>query len=116
MKKKDKQIDELVDQTLQAFDGIERAKPKPFLYTRLKGRMESQKDSVSRHGILSPVFQRITVVLVLLVLVVNIFTTTQLINQSTTENSLKVEEQEFMEEYYPSTPTLYSINQTTVNP
>lgn len=43
--KADKRIENEVEKTLRALDGIERAEPKPFLYTRLKARMEQRAES-----------------------------------------------------------------------
>jgi hypothetical protein len=40
MKNRDKHIEKKVEQTLHALDGMERARPKPFLYTRIKARLE----------------------------------------------------------------------------
>ena len=35
-------MEDEVEKTLRALEGMERAEPKPFLYTRLKARMERQ--------------------------------------------------------------------------
>jgi len=116
MKKTDKHIEDLVEETLKAFDGIERAKPKPFLYTRLQARMEGNTEAVFNSKFLSPVFQRITITLVILVVAFNIYTATRVFIRPATSDLSQTEEQAFIEELYPSTPTLYSIDQTTTNP
>lgn len=46
--KTDKRIENEVEKTLRALDGIERAEPKPFLYTRLKARIEQRAESKNR--------------------------------------------------------------------
>ena len=108
MKKNDNHIEEKVEETLKAFDGIERARPKPFLYTRLQVRMEEGKSDVAISGFLTPVLQRMTIALVILVLIVNIYTVARLVIIPVATNSIQTEEQEFIEEFYPSTPTLSS--------
>jgi uncharacterized membrane protein YukC len=116
MKKTDKHIEDLVEKTLKAFDGIERAKPKPFLYTRLQARIEGNTGTAFKSKFLSPVFQHIAIALVILVVAFNIYTATRVFISPTASDSLQTEEQAFVEEFYPSTPTLYSLNQTTTNP
>ena len=37
-----KNIDEKINETLNSLEGISRAEPKPFFYTRLKAKMEAQ--------------------------------------------------------------------------
>ena len=116
MKKEKQHLRALVEETLKAFDGIKRAKPKPFLFTRLQARMKAEKVSETRFKILSPVFQQIAIALVILVFIVNIITMARLIIIPSASDSIQMEEQAFIEEFYPSTPTLYSINQTITNP
>ncbi|MBR9999587.1 MAG: hypothetical protein KFF73_11480 [Cyclobacteriaceae bacterium] len=116
MKKIDKYITEKVENTLQAFDGIERAKIKPFLYTRLQARLEKKAIQSIETGMLSPAFQRFAVIMIMTVIVFNIYTATRFFINSSTDASLSTSEQLFIEEYYPSTPTLYNISQTLSNP
>lgn len=37
-----KNIDKKIEETLNSLEGINRAEPKPFFYTRLKARMENE--------------------------------------------------------------------------
>ena len=37
-------LNKLIDETLDSFDGAERAIPKPFLFTRLTGKMQRSAD------------------------------------------------------------------------
>ena len=39
-------IQKLVNETLESLDGIQRAEPKPFLFTRVMVRMNQDQDSV----------------------------------------------------------------------
>ena len=116
MKKTDKHIEDLVKETLEAFDGIEKAKSRPFLYTRIQARIEGNTVPVFKPKLFSPVFQRITIAMVILVVAFNIYTATRVFIGPAASDSLQTEEQAFIEEFYPSTPTLYSLNQTTTNP
>jgi len=116
MKKRDKYIENEVEKTLEAFEGVERAKPKPFLFTRLQARLEEKRKGVVKAGFLSPAFKRITVALIILVVAFNIYTATRFIINPTATDTLSNSEQLFVEEYYPSTPTLYNISQMTTNP
>jgi hypothetical protein len=116
MKKDIKHIDEEVEKTLQAFDGVEKAKPRPFLYTRIQARLERKAERKARAGVLSPAFQRFAIIVVMLIVAFNIYTAARVfIYPDATDTSL-TNEQLFVEEYYPSTPTLYNISQTTTNP
>lgn len=37
-----KNIDKKIEETLNSLDGVNRAEPQPFFYTRLKARMENE--------------------------------------------------------------------------
>lgn len=41
------EINDKVEKTLAAFDNMERAEVKPFFYTRLQGRLESEGRSIA---------------------------------------------------------------------
>lgn len=41
-----KDIQKLVDETLDSLDGVQRAEPKPFFYTRLIGRLQREQKTV----------------------------------------------------------------------
>lgn len=116
MKKHIKHIDEEVEKTLQAFEGMEKAKPRPFLYTRIQARLEREAEQKVRAGILSPGFQRLAILVVMLIVVFNIYTAARVFIYPGAADTSLTNEQLFVEEYYPSTPTLYNISQTTTNP
>jgi len=116
MKKTDQHIEDLVNKTLKAFDGAKRANPKPFLFTRIQARREKRKEPAIRSGFLSPAFQGITLTLVIIIVAFNIYTATRVFTGSVSTDSPTADETAFVEELYPSTPTLYNINQLTSNP
>ena len=43
--KKNYQIEEEIERTLQSLEGIKPAEPTPFFYTRLQARMEKKKEA-----------------------------------------------------------------------
>ena len=45
-----KNIDKKIEETLNSLDGVNRAEPRPFFYTRLKVRMENEA-SASTHSV-----------------------------------------------------------------
>jgi hypothetical protein len=70
---REEHINRLVDETMASLDGMGRAVPAPFLYTRLVGRMDSGRGSALYR--FAAVISRPTVVLAaaLLVLLINAF-------------------------------------------
>lgn len=116
MKNRDKHIEKKVEQTLQALDGMERARPKPFLYTRIKARLDQKSLEPQGAFVLQPVFQRTALVMIVLVILINLYTATRFFAGPTQEETISTSEQLFIEEYYPSTPTLYNISQNISNP
>ncbi len=114
MKKTDQDIENLVEQTLSAFDGVDRAKPKPFLYTRIMARKE--KSLAGSTGFTLPVIQRIGLAFIILIISFNIYTATTIFRNSVSNVSLEENEQAFVEDLYPSIPTLDNITLTTSNP
>lgn len=50
-------MEDELEKTLHALDGMERAEPKPFLYTRIQGRLERRRaDTYSRIWQLKPAY------------------------------------------------------------
>lgn len=48
-------LEQLVDETLQSFNGVERPSSNPYLYTRIRQRMEKRANPVSYQRRLMPV-------------------------------------------------------------
>jgi hypothetical protein len=116
MKKAEKHIGEKVNRTLQALEGMGRARPKPFLYTRIQARREKGAEMPQQTFILSPVFQRTVLVMIMLVILFNIYIMTRYLGGSAPDGTLSTSELLFIDEYYPSTPTLFNINPNDSNP
>ncbi len=114
MEKKDQDIEILVEQTLSAFAGADRARPKPFLFTRIMARKE--KSPAGSSGMISPVILRIGLAFIIMIIAFNIYTATTIFRNSVSNTSLDENEHAFVEDLYPSTPTLDNITLTTSNP
>ena len=114
MDKKDQDIVSLVEKTLSAFDGASRAKPKPFLYTRIVARKE--KSITVTTGFISPVLQQVGLAFIIMIIAFNIYTATTIFRNSISNDSLEEDEHAFVEDLYPSTPTLDNITLTVSNP
>jgi hypothetical protein len=79
--KKTYEIEQKVEKTLKALDGIEQAKPNPFYYTRLKARME--KELLQPKTVLGWTFQPVyAYASLVIVLLINVFTIVTLNNNS----------------------------------
>jgi hypothetical protein len=76
--KKQQHIQEEVEKTLNSLDGIKRAEPKPFFYTRLQARMEQQLQSkVSGSWSVRPVYAFATLAIVFMINIATIVTFTK---------------------------------------
>jgi hypothetical protein len=101
-----RKIEDEVEKTLTVLDGMENARQNPFLYTRIKAKLESKKDAdQSSKPILLPVS------LVLLVLL-NIFTlfNTQLTGNQDQSSISQQYLQELGNEYNLYETNYYSYN------
>jgi hypothetical protein len=79
--KKTYDIEQKVETTLKAFDGMEQAEPNPFYYKRLKARMEREllQPKTVLGWTFKPVYVYASLVVVLLI---NVFTIVTLNNKS----------------------------------
>lgn len=60
------QIQEEVEQTLRSLEGIQRAEPRPFFYTRLRAKLDGQQAEVRPIGWMSrPAYALLALALVL---------------------------------------------------
>jgi len=76
-------LEEEVAKTLSSFEGISKAEPKPFFYTRLKAKMESQDKTV--------VSLKWSMAAIALLLVINAFSVWNFWSESvSTEDSIEV--------------------------
>ena len=111
MKSETKHIEEEVQKTLQSLDNVQKASPKPFLYTRIMARMEKYKASTSNVFELKPGYRRITIAAFIILIAINIFTATFYLgytSETTLENS---QEEIYFDQYYPTLTTIDNIEQ-----
>lgn len=75
---KKQRIQEEVEKTLNSLEGIKRAEPKPFFYTRLQAKMEQKlRPKASPSWSVRPVYVFATLAIVLMLNVVTIVTFTK---------------------------------------
>lgn len=76
--KKKQRIQEEVEKTLNSLEGIKRAEPRPFFYTRLQAKMEQKLRPKARpNWSVRPVYVFATLAIVLMLNVVTIVTFTK---------------------------------------
>lgn len=111
MKKDKKHIENEVSKTMASLDSIEKASPKPFLYTRIMARMEKERNTASKVFELKQVYQRVGITALVILLVFNIITATLFFgvtSEPTTENS---QEELYFDQYYPAMTTIDNLEQ-----
>lgn len=81
-------IDQKVEQTLESLDGIQRAEPNPFFYTRVIGRLQRNEQSVWEKA--GSFISRPLVVIAGLVLILAVNIAIVLTQNSTSATSLPV--------------------------
>jgi anti-sigma-K factor RskA len=106
-----KNIEEELQKTLSSLDNIQKAEPKPFLFTRINARLEAASADTVRQFDLRPAFVRIASAALVLLLVFNFVTATLFIG---TDTDLEIEtttEEAFISQYYPAMTTLDNLEQ-----
>ncbi len=111
MKKVKKDIEKEIQQTISVLDQMEKAAPKPFFYTRLQAKLESQTVAPKQKIALSPVLVRAFVTIVVFLTIINIFALTRLSNTATSTTT--TESQTFIQDYYPEQTDLISMLPTS---
>jgi hypothetical protein len=113
MKKVNLNIDQEISQTLAAFEGITKASPKPYFYSRIIARRErlAHVDVPSRE--VSPALIRVTVSALFILFFISLYSvvTVQKKDTVSTQTATSTELESFIEDYYPQTPTVYNIDE-----
>lgn len=114
MKKVNEHIDPVVKKTLEAFDGIEKASPKPYFYSRLSARMQPAKGLRESLSQLKPVWIKVIVSIVAFLILINAYTvsTVQKPNTASLQSVSTDALQAFIGDYYPQAPTVYNLDET----
>lgn len=102
-----KDINKLIEETLESFDKIQRAEPPPFFETRLKARMEKELlgKRMSNSFIAKPVWV-LTVLATLFILNITVLNNTKYLVEELAETSV-TSVQGFAQEYNLDTNTGY---------
>jgi hypothetical protein len=106
-------IEEEVQRTLASLDNVQPASPKPFLYTRIKARMEKVQEGRVRVFELKPVYQRLSMAVLILLVAFNVFTASFYIESSanTADATELSEEEVYFEQYYSSLTTIDNLEE-----
>ena len=112
MKTTNSNIDDEVRRTLASLDGLTGAYPRPFFYTRLRARMDASEPSTEKVFTWKPAYQRVTLGVVVILLVFNIFTATLILGSGSQVTTETTTEQTFFDQYYPSLTTIDNIEQS----
>ena len=111
MKTKDKNIENEVIKTMSSLDQLERARPKPFLYTRTMARMQAINEDALKRYELKPVYLRIAITGLSALVVFNLFTATLFLGNSSNTSLEITQEEIYFEQYYPSLTTIDNLEQ-----
>ena len=116
MKKVNEHIEKEVARTLTAFDDIQKASPRPFFYARLNARLQATYYVPENSFISSSLWIRVVISVVVFLIIVNAYTVSTV---KKPDSSLALpatnELQSFIGDYYPQTPTVYTVDQQEIN-
>jgi hypothetical protein len=111
MKTDMKYIESEVSKTLESLDNIQKASPKPFLYIRIMARMEKAKEVSSGAYELKPVYLRIALASLAVLIVFNVFTVTLYLGSDPASTTEASQEEMYFDQYYPALTTIDNIEQ-----
>jgi len=111
MKTDPKHIETEVNKTLASLDGIQKANPKPYLYTRIMAKMENAERSSSSSLALKPAYQRIIVASLLILVAFNFFTATLYFSSTSSTTETASQEEMYFDQYYPTLTTIDNMEQ-----
>jgi len=111
MKKDKSYIENEVSKTMASLDNIEKASPKPFLYTRIMARMEKEKTTTANAFVLKPVYQRVAMTVLVILLVFNVLTATLFIGVNSESSTENTQEELYFDQYYPTLTTIDNIEE-----
>ena len=103
-------IDKMTDEALESVNGVKRATPRPYLFTRLTARMQKQKESVWENA--GRFIARPVVVVAGLCAIIAVNALVIAFNNSTVANSTVAEQTATPDEFSTSIATLYDIENT----
>ena len=108
MKKSDANIERRIEDTIVALDHIKKASPRPFLYARIKARMDSKK-VIQESFYISPFLRYATICMIILMASFNLLTASQFLGQSTIPESINSDIEELTKDYYSEVITIDNL-------
>jgi hypothetical protein len=110
-------IEEEVKRTLASLDNVQPASPRPFLYTRIEARMENMKKKPVSVLELKPIYQRLSVAVLVVLVVFNVITASFYLGSSASTGSTATElseEEVYFEQYYTSVTTIDNLEENII--
>jgi len=107
---KQERIDKMTDEALNSLDGVNRATPRPYLFTRLAARMERQNETTWES--IGRFIARPAVVIagLCMIIAINVLVVTS--NNTTTNNTSFAEQSTTQDEFSTSIASLYDTENT----
>jgi len=104
---KDENIHKKIEEVMQSIDNIQKASPRPFLFTRLEARMQKEKNIWVKLAsfVARPVIALTCICIILMMNAIVIFSTSNSGNSLTQQNA----ELATVDEYSQVTTTLYDF-------
>ena len=83
-------FDKKIDEAMQSLDGIEKASPAPYFFTRLEARMQREKSAWERISsfVAKPVVAFVCICLIIVVNAAVILSSTAIVNSSSQNSEL----------------------------
>ncbi len=108
MKENNRNIEKRIENTMVALDNIKKASPRPFLYARIKARMDNT--NVKQESFyLSPLLRYATICIIILIVFFNILTASQFLGSSTISETTNSDIEELTQEYYSEIITIDNL-------
>ena len=103
--KHNQDIEKMIEETLNSLDGMQKAEPRPFFFTRLQQRLQARKNTFwdSLEQFIAKPVVAIAGVVLLIILNISLIIT----KEESLAPANEQEEQAFAEEYSPGAATIY---------
>ena len=88
---------------------MERAEPKPFFYTRLSARMNSSRETVKSAFELAPVYRRVIMSSLAILVTINVVTVSLLMGNGSNMATDSSQEEVYFEQYYMPMATIDNL-------
>ena len=105
----DESLNRKIDEAMQSLDGIEKASPAPYFFTRLEARMQREKSAWERISsfVAKPVVAFVCICLIIVVNAAVILSSTAIVNSSSQNSELAT-----ADEYNSVSAQMYEFENT----